>query len=320
MVGKIILLLLLILPVNVTALGDSSSAFFGDSSGKDLISLEGNDTLLMPKMSFPGGAGGMELFDRIPVYSINQSIAGAFLFPLQADTSNLSVCISSFDLSFYLSDYRGAGFIGKECAKNILALDGSDYTIDANDLNGTNGKSFLLSSTSSGLHSLNFFDEKKSSLLISMPLLITEGQTVLQVPSIVEAEEPFIQVVMNTTVPGNQSKFFAAILISRNNYENASLGIAKNESINSFDITLSLGSKSLQIEGPLIVSSELLMGLLPLLPANSAIGLQESTQQGVDLILLPDQSWEKGEYILTGGIYSPGKGLLGIKQSEVLIV
>jgi methanogen extracellular protein (TIGR04279 family) len=125
---------------------------------------------------------------------------------------------------------------------------------------------------------------------------------------------------MNTIVPGNQSKFFAAILVSRNNYENASIGIAENKSINSFDITLSLGSKSLQINGSPKISSELLMGLLPLLPANSAIGLQESTQQGVDLILLPDQSWEKGEYILTGGIYSPGKGLLGIKQREVLII
>lgn len=320
MVRKIILLLLLILPVNVTALGNFSSEFFGDSSGTDLIGLEGNDTLLMPKMNFPEGAGVIKLFDRIPIYSINQSIAGAFLFPPQADASNLSVCISSFDLSFYLSDYRGAGFGGKECAKNILALGGSNYTIKANDLNCTYCRSFLLSSTSSGLHSLNFFDEKNSSLLISMPLLITEGQTVLQVPSIVVAEEPFIQVVMNTTVPGNQSKFFAAILVSRNNYENASLGVAKNKTTNNLDITLSLGSKSLQIEGPPKISSELLMDLLPLLPANSAIGLQESTQPGVDLILLPDKSWEKGEYILTGGIYSPGKGLLGIKQSEVLIV
>jgi hypothetical protein len=319
MFGKIILLLLLILPVNVTALGNFSSAFFGDTSGKDLIRLEGNDTLLMPKMNFPDGAGGIELLDRIPVYSINQPITGAFLFLPQTDASDLSVCISSFDLSFYLPDYRGTGFSGKECAKNIIALDGRNYTVDANDLNATNGKSFLLSSTSSGLRSLNFFD-KKSSLIISMPLLITEGQTVLQVPSIVEAKEPFIQVVMNTTVSGNQSKFFAAILLSRNNYENASLGIAKNKTTNNLDITLSLGSKSLQIEGPLIITSELLMGLLPLLPANSAIGLQESTQQGVDLILLPDQSWERGEYILTGGIYSPGNGLLGIKQSEVLII
>ncbi len=314
--GKIVLLLLLIFPVNVTALGNSSSAFFGDSSGKIPISLEGIDMILMPKMSFSEGAGGMELFDHIPVYSINQSIVGSFLFPLQAEASNISVCISPFDLSIYLTDYRGTGFSGKECAKNNYVLDVSNYTIDAND---TNGKSFLLSCASSGVHSLNFFNEQKSSLLISMPLLITEGRTVLQVPGIVEAQEPFIQVMMNTTVPVNQNKFFAAILVSRDNYENASLSIAKNKTTKRLDFSLSLGSKFLQIEGMPKISSEFLMGLLPLLPANSAIGLQESTQQGVDLILLPDKSWEEGEYILTGVIYSPGKGLLGIKQSEVLI-
>jgi hypothetical protein len=311
MIRKIVLLLLLILPVNVTALDNTSSAFFIDSSKTGLISLEGNDMILMPKMSFPEGARGIELFDRIPVYSINQSIAGAFFVPLQADASNISVCISSFDLLSYLSDYKGTGSSGKECATSNLTIDGS---------NCTNGKSFLLSITSSGVRSLNFVDEKNSSLIISMPLLITEGQTVLMVPSTVEAEEPFIQVVMNTTAPGNQTKFFAAILISRNDYENASLDIAKNVTTNNLDITLSLGTKSLLIEGPLKISSELLMSLLPLLPANSAIGLQESTQQGVDLILLPEKSWEKGEYILTGAIYSPGKGLLGIKQSEVLII
>lgn len=311
MCRKIILLLILIIPVNVMALGNSSSAFFGDSFGKEPISLEENDTLLMPKVSFLEGAGVMEPFDRIPVYSINQSIVGAFLFPHQVDASHLSVCISPFDLLSYFSDYQGNGFSCKECATNNLALNG---------VNNTNGKSFLLSSTSSGVHSLNIVDEKNLSLITSMPLLITEGQTVLKVPSTVEAEEPFIQVMMNTTVPGNQSKFFAAILISRNNYENSSLSIAKNKTTNSLDITLSLGPKSMSIDGPLKITSELLMSLLPLLPANSAIGMQESTQQGVDLILLPDKSWEKGEYVLTGGIYSPGKGLLGINQSMVQII
>jgi hypothetical protein len=296
--GKIILLLLLIFPISVTALGNSSLNFSSDSPEKGPISLEGNDTLLMPEMSLPDGAIVVEFFDSIPVYSINQPIIGTFIFPIQSGASNISVCISPFDLSSYLSGYQGtSGFSGKECAKT------------------NNGTSFLLSSSSSGMYSLNF--ENKSNVLMSMPLLITEGQTVLQMSSIVKAQEPFIQVKMNTTAPGNQRKIFAAIMISRKDYENASLRIAKNKTTNSFDLTLSLGSKSLQIQGPPKISSELLMNLLPLLPSNSAVGLQESTEPGVDLILLPDKSWEKGEYILTGGIYSPGYGLLGIKQSEV---
>jgi hypothetical protein len=301
------LLLLLIFPISVTALDNSSSAFFGDSPGRGSISLEGNDLLIMPKMSFPEESKGMGLFGHLPVYSLNQSIKGAFLFPIQEEASNISVCISPFNLSFYLTGY--GGIRDNECAKTLLESNGST---------DTNGTSFQLSSSSSGMYSLNF--ENKSSVLMSMPLLITQGHTVLQMSSIVKTDEPFIQAKMNTTAPGNQSKIFAAIMISRKDYENASLGIAKNKTTNRLDIALSLGSKSLQIQGPPKISSELLMNLLPLLPANSAVGLQESTQQGVDLILLTDKSWKKGEYILTGGIYSPGKGLLGIKQSVVEVI
>ena len=304
------LLLLLICPISVTGLDNSSLAFFAESSGKGSISLEGNDLLIMPKMSFAEEVEGVELFNRLPVYSLNQSIIGAFLFPHQDEASNVSVCISPFNLSSYLSGYEGIqDFKGRKCAKNLLESNGSTKQ---------SGTSFQLSSSSSsGMYSLNF--ENKSSVLMSMPLLITQGQIVLQMPGIVKADEPF-KVKMNTTAPGNQSKIFAAIMISRKDYENASLGMAKNKTTNSIDLNLSLGPKSLQINGPLKISSELLMNLLPLLPANSAIGLQESTQPGVDLILLTDKPWEKGEYILTCGVYSPGKGLLGIKQSEVEVI
>ena len=306
---KLALLLLLIFPISVTGLDNSSLAFFAESSGKGSINLEGNDLLIIPKMSFAEKVKGMELFDRLPVYSLNQSIIGAFLFPHQGEASNVSVCISPFNLSSYLSGYEGIqGFKGRECAKNLPELNGSTKQ---------SGTSFQFSISRSGMYSLNF--ENKSSVLMSMPLLITQGQTVLQMPDIVKADEPF-KVKMNTTAPGNQSKIFAAIMISRKDYENASLGMAKNKTTNSIDLNLSLGPKSLQINGPLKISSELLMNLLPLLPANSAIGLQESTQPGVDLILLTDKPWEKGEYILTCGVYSPGKGLLGIKQSEVEVI
>lgn len=312
---KMALLLLLMFPISVTALGNTPPAFFSQSPAGGPISLEGNDLLIMPRMSLPEGATGTESFSHLPVYSLNQSIIGAFLFPRQEEASNISVCLSPFNLSFYLSSYEDTrSFADDECAKT------SRKSKDSSDGNDTNGTSFQLSSTRSGMYALNFVDENKSSALISMPLLITEGKIVLQMPGIVKAKEPFIQVKMNTTSPGNQSKIFAAIMISRKDYENASLGMEKNASTNSIDLTFSLGSKSLQINGPLKISSELLMNLLPLLPANSAVGLQESTQPGVDLILMTDKYWEKGEYILTCGVYSPGKGLLGIKQSEVEVI
>jgi hypothetical protein len=312
---KLALLLLLIFPISVGALGNTSLDFFGDFPGNGTIILEGNDMITMPKMNLPEEAKGMELFNRFPVYSLNQSIIGTFLFSSQeeaSNASNISACISPLNLSFYLSGYEKARGFGDEVCTKILP--------NSNSSANGNGLSFQMSASHCGIYSLDFIDENKSRVLVSVPLLIMEGQTVLQMQRNVNANEPFIQVKMNTTAQGNQSKIFAAVMVSRKDYENASLGMAINETSKSYDLALSLGSKSLQIQGPPKITSELLMSLLPLLPANSAVGLQESTQFGVDLILLPDKSWEKGGYILTCAVYSPGKGLLGIKQQEVEVV
>ncbi|HPS91277.1 MAG TPA: hypothetical protein PKV33_03890 [Methanothrix sp.] len=311
---KIILLLLLIFPISTVAMDNFLEVSFVGLSGKCSISLEGNDSLLMPEMIIPERAGEKLLLDRVPVYSLSRTIKGAFIFPSNQEAFDIYGCISAFDLSSFFSATHAVGYNDKNCSGNYLVLD------NGNCSDGSNCRPFRLSTASSGMYLLNLFDFNGSSLIFSVPLLITEGQTIMQAPSIVQADEPFIQVMMNTTLPGNQSKFFAAILISRNDYENASLLAAWNKSAENLDINLSLGSKSMKMKGPLKVTTGLLMDLLPLLPANSAIGLQESTKQGADLILLPDKSWQKGEYILTGAIYSPGKGLLGIKQREVLIV
>jgi hypothetical protein len=308
---KTILLLLLIFPLNIVAMANCLETSLTGLSGKCSISLEGNDSLLMPEIIIPQGRGEKVLLDRVPVLSLNQHVNGAFIFAPDQEAFDIYGCISPLDLSSFFPDAQAIGSSGKNCAGNYMALDNG---------NCSNCRPFQLSIASSGMHLLNFFNLNGSIQILSVPLLITEGQTILQAPNIVHEDEPFIQVVMNTTLPGNQSKFFAAILISQTDYKNTSLHVARNKSTNNLDINLSLGSKSMKIKGPLKVDSGLLMELLPLLPASSAIGLQESAQQGADLILLPDKSWQKGKYILTGGIYSPGKGLLGIKQSEIVVI
>jgi hypothetical protein len=308
---KAILLLLVIFLLSSMAMVSFSEALFAGSFEEGSISLGGNDSLLMPDIIVPESAGRKLLLDRIPVCSRNQPINGTLAFPPNESDFNIYGCISPFDMSIFFPDDKAIGDVGKKCDSSNLVLDRG---------NCTNCRSLRLSIASSGMHLLNFFHLNGSHLLFSIPLLVTEGQTILQSPNIVQADEPFIQVAMNTTIPGNQSKIFAAILISRSDYKNASLSVTRNGSANRLDTNLSLGSKFMKMNGQPKVSNELLMDLLPLLPASSAIGLQESTQQGADLILLPDKSWVKGEYILTGGIYSPGNGLLGIKQSEILIV
>jgi methanogen extracellular protein (TIGR04279 family) len=62
------------------------------------------------------------------------------------------------------------------------------------------------------------------------------------------------------------------------------------------------------------------MKVLYLLPMNSAVGMQESNESGTEILLITDREWEKGSYILTCGVYSPGIGLLGLKQMSVEVI
>jgi methanogen extracellular protein (TIGR04279 family) len=157
----------------------------------------------------------------------------------------------------------------------------------------------------------------KSTIISKQPFLVTEGEVALEMNYTVASLEPFIRIKMNSTVFENQSKFFAALMIPLNDYKNASLNLSNNKTTGVLDLNLSLGSKSMQMHGSPRISSELLMNMLPLLPPNSAVGLQESTQPGVNLILMTDLPWRTGYYVLTCGIYSPEKGLIGIKQTNV---
>ena len=120
----------------------------------------------------------------------------------------------------------------------------------------------------------------------------------------------------------NESRVFAAIMISRRDYENASLHIASNGSEGSLNSTLSLKDKSMQMQGLPAISSDLLMKVLYILPMDSAVGMQEAKadESGTEILLITDREWEKGSYILTCGVYSPRIGLLGLKQIAVEII
>jgi hypothetical protein len=316
---KLLLLLLLVFPFNSMALDDSSRADFGILERGNRINLEGSDALEIP-LSLSESADETLLFDRIPVYSANRSINGTFLSSHDGKGSRIGAkskiiaCVSPFNISEYLAGFpEGGHFAGIDCIETIVV----ETVVESNESNAAN---FKISKKPAGMYTLYVFDENKSILISKQPFLITEGEIVLKMDHIVASTEPFIRIKTNTTALKNQSKFFAALLIPREDYDNVSLSLAENRTTGGSDFNLSLGSKSLQMYGSPSISSELLMNLLPLLPQGSAVGLQESTQPGVDLILMTDQPWEKGQYVLTCSIYSPARGLIGIKQTNVEVI
>jgi hypothetical protein len=60
--------------------------------------------------------------------------------------------------------------------------------------------------------------------------------------------------------------------------------------------------------------------LMYLLPSNSAVAMQESLQSEVELFLLTDAAWQKGDYILSCAVYSTKEGLLDLKQQNIKVM
>lgn len=311
-------MLVLMFPISSTALDNSTRSDFNATESQGRIDLEGGNALMVPNMSLSGAADGTYLFDSLPVYSVNESINGTFslsqengsyhIYALSA-LSNIEVCVSPFNISEYTSGLpESRHFAGSDCIETHA------------ESNDSSNASFSIPKKTAGMYTLYIVDENKSAIISKQPFLVTEGEVALEMNYKVTSLEPFIRIKMNSTVLENQSKFFAAFMIPMSDYENVSLNLSENKTTDGLDMNLSIGSKSMQMYGSPRISSELLMNLLPLLPPNSAIGLQESNQPGVDLILMADQPWSTGYYVMTCGIYSPKEGLIGIKQTNVEVV
>jgi len=319
---RVIIALFLLLASPICSMAQNDSAVdLRNATGFYGIDFEANDSLLVPQMSFADGTNGSvssdSLIRSIPIYSSSQSIIGSLHTSQNRSSSNcsrsdLSVCLSPFSLSRFLA--------GLPDAANVSLTNCSEYIDELDDLNCANSSRFQICNVASGMYTAYLIDENVSKVLDAVPLMVTQGNIVLQMSDKVLSDESFIQVKMNTTEQGNSSKFFAAIMLSQRDYDNISLSLSKNDSNERIDITLNIGDRFVQVPNTTQVSTDFLMNMLPLLPQNSAIGLQESTQSGVDLILLTDKPWNRGNYILTCGVYSPGVGLLGIKQSEVEVI
>ena len=268
---------------------------------------------MVPNMSLSEAADNTYLFDSLPVYSANKTVNGTFSLSQENGhmdaLSRIAVCVSPFNISEYTS--------GLPESRHFAGIDCIETHVESND---SSNASFSIPKKPAGMYTLYVVDENKSAIISKQPFLVTEGDVILEMNYKVTSLEPFIRIKMNSTVFENQSKFFAAFMIPMKDYENVSLNLSENKTTDGLDMNLSIGSKSMQTYGSPRISSELLMNLLPLLPPNSAVGLQESTQPGVDLILMTDQPWSTGYYVMTCGIYSPKAGLIGIKQTNVEVV
>ena len=314
----LLLLLLCVYPPVAWADDPLRQAFRDDPIEERWIALEGTNLIKIPHLSVSQGDNWSSSFDSIPCYIENQTIRGAFRGASDSAGSWVEAAIFRFDISAFLSVFQAMDRRAK--------VEGN---VSRQMLNSTAGASFALDGLPAGMYTISVIDGNSSAVLSSMPLFVMKTDLTLQMPTNITAGEyAKLRVDMplaegRSAYPSNnESRIFAAIMISRRDYENASLHIASNGTEGSLNSTLSLKDKSMQMQGLPAISSDLLMKVLYLLPMNSAVGMQEAKadELGTEILLITDREWEKGSYILTCGVYSHGSGLLGLKQMEVEII
>lgn len=216
---------------------------------------------------------------------------------------------------------------GRLHCSNGLAGYVLNITVYEFDLNGTRverlaGTDVLLNETGyarffidaafpAGLYAL-LIRAANSSCMI-MPIIVAKGDMDLKAPARIEAGG-LAEIEINTSAGGNSSKIFGAVMISRDDYYNASLRLS--DGMNS---TVSMGNNSVTLPG-IPSTLETIMGLLYIFPPNSTVGMVESTDRVAYIQMITDPDWKPGRYILICGVYSPEDGILGINQREVEVV
>jgi len=265
------------------------------------ILLEETDAIKMPQLNI--GANWSYAYEVVPVIGENQSLNGSISSGLKS--SGVNLCIKQFSATEILK--------ASQVQKSNLSCTGASL-----ELNLTEQANFSLPGLGQGLYTLSMSDVSSAQELSALQLLVTREDLALQLPSSIKAGEPL---KVEANISGlNQSKIFGVVMISGQDYDNMSLNLTSRESGSGYNSTLKIGEREGQLPSLTNLSYDLAMDLLYLLPQKSTIAIQESLQSEVELFLITDTAWRKGEYILTCAVYSSKEGLLGMKQETVKVM
>jgi methanogen extracellular protein (TIGR04279 family) len=287
---------------------NASWAHSGHPAESGWVELQDASLLNIPILNMEEKTVWRYPYENIPVYIQNQTIKGILRGPSDMAGSEVAVSISSFNTSAFLGAFRA-----KDSSAKILDK------VSRLKLNRSGEASFALNKTCNGMYMISVIDENNSTILSALPLLVTPGEMSLDAPAQIAAGD-VLTLKANISKAENVSKIFAAIMISRTDYENASVNLNSSGTEEDLNSTISLRNKSITMRGIPRISSELLMQIITLLPMDSAVGMQETKGEEAEIILITGEEWEKGSYILICGVYSPGRGLLGIREKMIEVI
>lgn len=239
-----------------------------------------------------------------------------------ASSPDIKVCIIPLSLSGFLARDPGELKPSEDTVCTEAGLwNGKDFDSTEKRAN----LSFSISADRmtgrrSGLYAVYAIDGNRSTIAPAQALFLTEGEAILQLGDSINPENSSIKINLSTGSEKERKRLFAAAIMPRKEYENATIRLVANESNPWPVLALSSGTRSIEIVANPATGYKQLMDFISLLPEDSAISMQESAQSYVELVLLADGPWKKGEYVINCAIYSPAVGLEGLKQIIVEVV
>lgn len=310
------MLMMCLLPAVVLAGDYISIPHSSDLLEGGWIELEGDNMVQVPNLSLISHLSNLTYpISLYPVYSQGQAISGIFRGPESLKGAEVEVSITRFNASSFLS---ALGILERPVGINERGI--------SLRLNDTGDKDFILPGVPGGFYTVFVRDNGNSTILSAAPLIVTEGEISLDLPERVTAGGA-LKVGIKSHSGGEKNRTYGAIMISRKDYNLSSLSIETNSSTNysanssteNLSFSMAIGDRSMKASGMPSISTDFLMKILMLLPGNSAASIEESTKPEVELYLLTDSAWEKGNYTLTCAAYS-GKVLDGLKQVTIEVV
>lgn len=268
------------------------------------ILLNGTNLIKAPEFSFiTPGLNWTYPYSYYPIYSEGQKISGHFMGPDQLAGANIKLCVSAFNLSRFI---------------NASAADIADEQGDMSqvELNDTGDGYFTIQGQRIGTYMLSAIDRPNSTVLSMMPLIITAQEISVDSPAKVHPGE-ILKAAVKIPESDNLTKYYGGVMVLSEDYEGMNLNIATNGSQRNLSSTIAFGNRSMTVQGLPGISMDLLMKLSTILPQNSAVAMQVSSKTEAELNLMTDPGLERGRYILTCVVYSPGKGILGMRQIPV---
>jgi hypothetical protein len=268
------------------------------------MEIDGTNEILVPEISILSPSSNWSYGQSRYMLPIeNQSVSGTFSSSKDMAGENFSIHISNFKLTDYFQpNFRPDAYPRTDMRSSTIRLNDSGQA------------HFTLVGLPSGIYNFYILDDANKTRVSILPLLVTQGELFTDSPTRIRAGD--ILKLNVTALPNDKDKIYAAIMLSRQDFENASLIMTTNGTLEGLNTAISLGSNSAEISGMPRISYDFILSLLSVLPENSGLATINSTNPQVGLSLITDPSWKKGDYLLNTVVYSQGK-LMGLNQSTI---